>query len=199
MITIGLTGSIGMGKSTTANLFRDAGIPVFDSDATVHALYSRGGGAVDAVEKAFPGTAPDGYVDRTRLSQMLASDPGGFERLETIVHPLVTAERQAFVERAREAGASAVVFDIPLLFETGSEDQVDVLVVVSAPDAIRRARVLQRPGMTEEKLNTIIARQTPDSIKRERADFIIETASGVEDARVQVLKVIEKIQADNGQ
>lgn len=198
MITIGLTGSIGMGKSTTAEIFREVGIPVFDSDATVHALYSQGGGAVDAIEQAFPGATENGAVDRGRLSAMLSDDPAGFERLEAIVHPLVTEQRQVFLARAEAEGAPVVVFDIPLLFETGAENQVDVLVVVSAPEAVRRARVLQRPGMTEEKLDIIIARQTPDSIKRERADFIVETSSGVEDARRQVEEILDKIQAYTG-
>lgn len=193
MKVIGLTGSIGMGKSATANLFREAGIPVFDSDACVHALYARGGAAVTPVGEAFPGSVVDGAVDRARLSQMLRDDPTGFERLEAIVHPLVSRAREVFLDQARSEDAALAVLDIPLLFETGGDALVDTIVVVHAPDAVRRARVLQRPGMTAEKLDAIIARQTADSIKLEKADFVVETSGGIDDARRQVDDIIQAL------
>jgi dephospho-CoA kinase len=193
MKVIGLTGSIGMGKSATANLFREAGIPVFDSDACVHALYARGGAAVTPVGEAFPGSVVDGAVDRARLSQMLRDDPTGFERLEAIVHPLVSRAREVFLDKARSEDAALAVLDIPLLFETGGDALVDTIVVVHAPDAVRRARVLQRPGMTAEKLDAIIARQTADSIKLEKADFVVETSGGIDDARRQVDDIIQAL------
>jgi dephospho-CoA kinase len=193
MKIIGLTGSIGMGKSATASLFREAGIPVFDSDACVHALYARGGAAVTPVGEAFPGSVVDGAVDRARLSQMLRDDPTGFERLEAIVHPLVSRAREVFLDQARSEGAALAVLDIPLLFETGGDALVDTIVVVHAPDAVRRARVLQRPGMTAEKLDAIIARQTADSIKLEKADFVVETSGGIDDARRQVDDIIQAL------
>jgi dephospho-CoA kinase len=198
MKIVGLTGSIGMGKSTTARLFQEAGIPVFDSDATVHALYAAGGAAVEPVEAAFPGVVLDGAVDRARLSTKLREDPSGFERLEAIVHPLVTAARGEFMAAAERNGADIVIFDIPLLLETGADAQVDEILVVSAPEAVQRARVLERPGMTEEKLDAIVARQTPDSTKRERADHLIETHRGVEDARRQVEALIQLWRAQAG-
>lgn len=193
MKVIGLTGSIGMGKSATASLFREAGIPVFDSDACVHALYARGGAAVTPVGEAFPGSVVDGAVDRARLSQMLRDDPTGFERLEAIVHPLVSRAREVFLDQARSEDAALAVLDIPLLFETGGDTLVDTIVVVHAPDAVRRARVLQRPGMTAEKLAAIIARQTADSIKLEKADFVVETSGGIDDARRQVDDIIQAL------
>jgi len=193
MKVFGLTGSIGMGKSATANLFREAGIPVFDSDACVHALYARGGAAVTPVGEAFPGSVVDGAVDRARLSQMLRDDPTGFERLEAIVHPLVSRAREVFLDKARSEDAALAVLDIPLLFETGGDALVDTIVVVHAPDAVRRARVLQRPGMTAEKLDAIIARQTADSIKLEKADFVVETSGGIDDARRQVDDIIQAL------
>jgi dephospho-CoA kinase len=191
MKRIGLTGSIGMGKSATAALFEEAGIPVFDSDACVHSLYAKHGEAVAAVEASFPGVTIDGAVDRELLGQKLRADPTGFERLEAIVHPLVLAARNAFVQRAEAAGAALVVFDIPLLFETGGDGEVDIIVVVSAPGDVRRQRVLERDGMTEVKLDAIIARQMPDSEKRLRADHIVETSGGIDDARRQVLELVK--------
>jgi len=191
MRIIGLTGSIGMGKSTTARLFQEVGIPVFDSDATVHALYAAGGEAVAPVEAAFPGVTRDGAIDRARLSAKLREDPGGFERLEAIVHPLVTAARADFMSRAERDRADIVIFDIPLLFETGADALVDEIVVVTAPEAVQRARVLERDGMTQAKLDAIIARQTPDSTKRERADHLIETSGGLEHARRQVADLVK--------
>lgn len=193
MKIIGLTGSIGMGKSATASLFREAGIPVFDSDACVHALYAPGGAAVKPVDEAFPGSAVDGAIDRARLSQMLRDDPMGFERLEAIVHPLVSQAREVFLADARAEDAALAVLDIPLLFETGGDTLVDTIVVVHAPDAVRRARVLQRPDMTAEKLDAIIARQTADSIKLEKADFVVETSGGIDDARRQVDDIIQAL------
>lgn len=191
MKIIGLTGSIGMGKSATARLFREAGIPVFDSDACVHALYDSGGAAVGPVEAAFPGSlAEDGSIDRARLSRQLNDDPDGFARLEAIVHPLVAKARQHFLDAARNDGADIVVLDVPLLFETGGHEHVDAVIAVHAPHHVRRERVLQRPGMTEDKLAAIIARQTPDSVKLEKADYIVETSGGFDDARQQVGKII---------
>ncbi|MED5548109.1 MAG: dephospho-CoA kinase [Pseudomonadota bacterium] len=191
MKIIGLTGSIGMGKSATARLFREAGIPVFDSDACVHALYDSGGAAVGPVEAAFPGSlAEDGSIDRARLSRQLNDDPDGFARLEAIVHPLVAKARQHFLDAARNDGADIVVLDVPLLFETGGHEHVDAVIAVHAPHHVRRERVLQRPGMTEDKLAAIIARQTPDSVKLEKADYIVETSGGLDDARQQVGKII---------
>ncbi|MCF8880455.1 dephospho-CoA kinase [Hyphobacterium sp. SN044] len=190
MKLIGLTGSIGMGKSTTANMFAEEGVPVFDADAAVHALYAPGGDAVAEIEAAFPGTTGSQGVDRTRLSEALARDPAGFEKLEAIVHPLVAAARESFIEEARAAGCWAVLLDIPLLFESGREDAFDVLVVVSAPEDVQRERVLARPGMTVEKFEAIKARQTPDHEKRTRADFVVDSSKGLADAREQVKRII---------
>ncbi|OLF75552.1 dephospho-CoA kinase [Maricaulis sp. W15] len=190
MLRVGLTGSIGMGKSATAQILREAGIPVFDSDAAVHALYARGGAAVDAVGQAFPGVVIDGAIDRRRLAEALNADPAGFEVLEGIVHPLVNEAREAFVAEQAAAGHNILVFDVPLLFETGGDKHVDVVIVVHAPDDVRRARVLQRPGMTAAKLDAIIARQLADSVKLERADHVVETSGGIEDARRQVATII---------
>lgn len=196
MKIIGLTGSIGMGKSATARLFREAGIPVFDSDACVHALYDAGGAAVGPVEAAFPGSlAEDGSIDRARLSRQLNDDPDGFARLEAIVHPLVAEARQHFLDAARKDGADIVILDVPLLFETGGHEHVDAVIAVHAPHDVRRERVLQRPGMTEDKLTAIIARQTPDSVKLEKADYIVETSGGFDDARQQVGKIIAALRA----
>ena len=196
MKIIGLTGSIGMGKSATARLFREAGIPVFDSDACVHALYDAGGAAVGPVEAAFPGSlAEDGSIDRARLSRQLNDDPDGFARLEAIVHPLVAEARQHFLDAARKDSADIVILDVPLLFETGGHEHVDAVIAVHAPHDVRRERVLQRPGMTEDKLTAIIARQTPDSVKLEKADYIVETSGGFDDARQQVGKIIAALRA----
>lgn len=190
MKLIGLTGSIGMGKSTTANMFAEEGVPVFDADAAVHALYAPGGDAIAEIEAAFPGTTGSRGVNRTRLSEALARDPAGFEKLEAIVHPLVAAARESFIEEARAAGCWAVLLDIPLLFESGREDAFDVLVVVSAPEDVQRERVLARPGMTVEKFEAIKARQTPDHEKRTRADFVVDSSKGLADAREQVKRII---------
>ena len=190
MIRIGLTGSIGMGKSATAGLFAAEGVPVFDSDAAVHTLYAPGGAAVEPIAGAFGDVITDGAVDRARLSAVLKADPAGFSRLEALVHPLVEAAREAFVRTARDDQAEAVLFDIPLLFETGGEKAVDVIVVCHAPDNVRRKRVLDRPGMTEEKLDLILARQMPESEKLKRSDYAVETSRGLDQAREQVRDIL---------
>jgi dephospho-CoA kinase len=196
VIVVGLTGSIGMGKTTTAALFAEAGAPVWDADAAVHRLYAKGGAAVAPIAAAFPGIVVDGAVDRARLSARLAEDPPAFARLEAIVHPLVGADRQAFLDRAAAAGAKVVVLDIPLLFETGGERRVDKVVVVSATPELQRERVLARPGMTAEKLEALLARQVPDAEKRARADFVIDTSKGLESARAEVGEVLAALTAE---
>ncbi|MGV1758967.1 dephospho-CoA kinase [Rhizobium sp. A22-96] len=188
MIKIGLTGSIGMGKSTSAKLFAEAGIPVNDSDVVVHDLYS--GEAVPLVEAAFPGSIRDGMVDRQELGRKLAADPSGFKRLEAIVHPLVREREHLFLETQRQAGADMVVLDIPLLFETGGDKRVDKIVVVSCDPQIQRQRVLARPGMTEQKFEMILSRQTPDAEKRAGADYVIDTGGSIDAAREQVKEII---------
>jgi dephospho-CoA kinase len=184
-----LTGSIGMGKSETAKMFARLGIPVHDADAAVHELYGRGGGAVAKIDAAFPGAVVEGSVDRARLAERVARDENAFRRLEAIVHPLVLKERDAFLADARAKGAELVVLDIPLLYETGLDKSVDAIIVVSAPAEVQRARVLQRPGMTLEKLEAIHARQVPDAEKRAKADFVIETDKDLEHAFEQVKRV----------
>ena len=191
MIILGLTGSIGMGKSTTAKMFADAGVPVSDADRMVHALYA--GAAVPHIEKAFPGTVSDGVVDRDKLAATVLGNPARLRELEAIVHPLVRAETDAFVERHRQAGAPLIVLDIPLLFETGGKDRVDRILVVTAPADVQRERVLSRPGMTEEKFEAILAKQVPDAEKRRRADFVIDTSRGMDAAREDVLRIIAEL------
>lgn len=186
MIVLGLTGSIGMGKSTTAAMFEAEGVPVYDSDAAVHALYAAGGAAVAPVEAAFPGVVTDGAIDRAKLSARVVGDPEALAKLEAIVHPLVGAHRIGFFDKARAEGHEIVVLDVPLLFETGGQKSVDKVVVVSAPPEVQRARVLARPEMTPEKFEAILARQLPDAEKRARADFVIDTGQGVDHARAQV-------------
>ena len=186
MLILGLTGSIGMGKSTTAAMFEAEGVPVYDSDAAVHALYAVGGAAVAPVEAAFPGVVTDGAIDRAKLSAKVVGDPEALAKLEAIVHPLVGAHRIGFFEKAKAEGRDIVVLDVPLLFETGGQKSVDKVVVVSAPAEVQRARVLARPEMTPEKFEAILARQLPDAEKRARADFVIDTGQGVEHARAQV-------------
>jgi dephospho-CoA kinase len=193
VIILGLTGSIGMGKSTTAGLFREAGVPVQDADQVVVELYAQGGAAVGPISEAFPGVVKDGAIDRAALSQLVLGDPDALGRLEMIVHPLVRAKRDRFLEMAR--GADVVVFDVPLLLETGVDRDVDAVVVVSAPEAVQRERVLERPDMTETKLAQILARQIPDAEKRIRADYVIDTGRGIEAARRQVLAVLEKVRS----
>jgi dephospho-CoA kinase len=191
MIVLGLTGSIGMGKSTTARMFRDAGVPVHDSDEAVHRLYS--GVAAPLVEAAFPGTMVDGTVDRARLGERVLGDPDALSRLEAIVHPLVRADAAAFLARHRADGAPVVVLDIPLLFETGGRGRVDKVVVVTASAEIQRERVLSRPGMTPEKLAAILAKQVPDAEKRRQADYVIDTGRGMDHARNAVAAIIAEL------
>lgn len=186
MLILGLTGSIGMGKSTTAAMFEAEGVPVYDSDAAVHALYAAGGAAVAPVEAAFPGVLTDGAIDRAKLSAKVVGNPEAMAKLEAIVHPLVGADRIGFFQKAQAEGRDIVVLDVPLLFETGGEKSVHKVVVVSAPPEVQRARVLARPEMTPEKFEAILARQLPDAEKRARADFVIDTGQGVEHARQQV-------------
>jgi dephospho-CoA kinase len=193
VIVLGLTGSIGMGKSTTAALFREAGVPVQDADQVVAELYARGGAAVGPVGEAFAGVVREGAIDRPALSKQVLGDPGALERLEAIVHPLVRAERERFLEQAKDA--EVVVFDVPLLLEAGVDRDVDAVVVVSAPEAVQRDRVLLRPDMTEAKLAQILARQIPDAEKRARADFVIDTGRGIEAAREQVHAVLEEVRS----
>ena len=195
MIVLGLTGSIGMGKSTTAGLFREAGVPVQDADQVVADLYAPGGAAVGPVGAAFPGTVKDGEVDRAALSKRVLSDPEALRRLEALVHPLVRSERLRFLKEAEAAGAAIAVVEVPLLFEVGGHAEVDAVVVVSAPDTHQRERVLARPGMTADKLAQILARQTPDAEKRQQADFVIDTSTGVEAARRQVAEVLAAVSA----
>ena len=195
MIVVGLTGSIGMGKSTTAAMFAEAGAPVYDADAEVRALYARGGAAVAPVEAAFPGVTRDGAVDRALLGDRVLGDPDALARLNAIVWPLMGAARAAFFDRARQAGAAIVVLDIPLLLETGGEKTVDAVVVVSAPATAQRDRVLARPGMNETKLGAIVAAQMPDAQKRERANFVIDTSAGLELARRQVADVLAALRS----
>ncbi|MBS0277025.1 MAG: dephospho-CoA kinase [Proteobacteria bacterium] len=194
-LLIGLTGSIGMGKSETAKMFARLGIPVNDSDVNVHAVYEPGGAAVPEIEKAFPGTVRDGRVDRALLSKALAADPSGFKRLETIVHPLVAKVQQAFLARVTADGADMVVLDVPLLFETGGHARMDAVVVVSAPSHIQRARVLERPGMTEDKLDQILSRQMPDEEKRAKAHYVVVTDKGLDHAFEQVQMIVKDLRA----
>ncbi len=191
MIRVGLTGSIGMGKTTTAEMFREAGAPVLDSDRIVHDLYS--GAAAAPIEKEFPGVTAGGVVDRARLAARVLGDADAMKRLEKIVHPLVWAARDAFLKEQEEKGAPIIVYDVPLLFETGVDKSVDVIVVVSAPEDVQKARVLARPGMTEEKFAAILAKQVPDAEKRARADFVVHTDKGLEAAREEVRAIIEKL------
>lgn len=191
MIRLGLTGSIGMGKSATAAMFRDAGVPVHDADAAVHALYAPGGAAVGPVGAAFPGVVKDGAVDRALLSAVVLADPAALDRLNAIVHPLVAQSRDDFVRTVGDA--PLVVFDVPLLFETGGEADVDQILVVTAGPDIQRARVLARPGMTPARFEAILARQTPDAEKRARADHVIDTGQGFEAARAAVQAIVAKL------
>ncbi|MGV0816955.1 dephospho-CoA kinase [Martelella sp. AMO21009] len=188
MILLGLTGSIGMGKSTTAGFFAEAGMPVFNADEAVHRLYR--GRAVEPVEAAFPGVVVNGAIDRQKLSAALAGKAENFKRLEAIVHPLVREERRAFLEQAQADGAPIAVLDVPLLYETGGERDVDYVVVVTCDPEIQRERVLSRPGMTVEKLETVLKQQLPDSEKRARADYTVDTGDGMDAARAAVGAII---------
>ena len=193
MILLGLTGSIGMGKSTTTAMFADLGAVVWNADDAVHRLYARGGEAVGPVGEAFPGVVVDGAVDRTRLAEALGKDDTAFRRLEAIVHPLVAQGRAAELEAARTAGVELAVLDIPLLFETGGDRAVDAVVVVTADPAMQAERVLARPGMTRERFDAILARQMPDAEKRARADFVIDTGRGLEAARDEVEAIVAAV------
>ncbi|MBX9795519.1 dephospho-CoA kinase [Sphingomonas sp.] len=197
MIILGLTGSIGMGKSTVAKMFVDEGVPVFDADATVHALQGPGGALLPAIEAAFPGTTGPTGVDRARLGAIVFHDSAAMQRLEAIVHPAVAAERAAFL--ARHQALPLVVFDVPLLFETGGEKSVDKVVVVSADAATQRARVLARPGQSTEKFEAILARQLPDAQKRARADYIIPTDVPLAETQAAVRALIACLLAEQGQ
>src|ERR1700704_2458225 len=190
---IGLTGSIGMGKTETGKLFSRLGIPVHDADDVVHRLYDKGGAAVDGIAREFPGTVQDGRVMREVLAARLAGDEDAFRRLETLVHPLVRDAERDFLKMATERGDDLVVLDIPLLFETGGEKRMDAVVVVSAPPDVQRERVLSRAGMTLEKLDAIHARQIPDVDKRKKADFVIETDKGLEHAFAAVQKIVAEL------
>jgi dephospho-CoA kinase len=196
MIVLGLTGSIGMGKSTTAKMFMDEGVPVHDSDEAVHRLYA--GAAAPLIEARFPGTVVDGAVDRERLSRAVLGNRQALRDLEAIVHPLVRADAAAFLARHRAAGAPLVVLDIPLLFETGGRDRVDQIVVVTAPAAVQRERVLARPGMTEEKFTAILARQVPDAQKRAEADHVIDTGEGMAAVRRKVKALVAALSGKSG-
>ena len=191
MLAIGLTGSAAMGKSTVAAMFAARGVPVFDADRTVHALYA--GAAVPVVEAAFPGVSVDGVIDRDRLRARVLGDEPAMLRLEALVHPLVKAEEQRFLAEAQEAGCRLVLLDIPLLFETGGADEVDLIVVVSAPAAVQRARMLERPGMTPERLEAMLARQLPDAEKRRRAHYVVETTGTLEATAEQVDAVLRAL------
>ncbi|MBW8813755.1 MAG: dephospho-CoA kinase [Caulobacterales bacterium] len=195
MKLIGLTGSIGMGKSTTAAMFREAGVPVYDADAAVHVLYDVGGAAVEPVGAAFPGVVKDGRVDREALRQQVLGDPEALKRLNAIVHPLVGQHRGKFFTDVEGTGADMVVLDIPLLFETGGHANVDAVVVASAPAEMQRERVLARPGMTPERLDAILAQQLADAEKRARADYVVDTGRGLEAARTQVAEIIRQLRA----
>lgn len=198
MLLIGLTGSIGMGKSETAKMFARAGVPVYDADAAVHKLYEKGGAAVAPLEEAFPGVVKDGAVDRPTLSKQVIGNPENLKKLEAIVHPLVGKAHQAFLQKAMEDGAEMVLLDIPLLFETGGRDRVDVIVVVSAPYELQRARVLARDDMTPEKFEDILAKQVPDADKRAGADYIVESDKGLEHAEAQVKAIVEELKGRKG-
>jgi dephospho-CoA kinase len=195
MITIGLTGSVGMGKSTTAAMFAEEGAPVYDADAEVHKLQGPGGAAVEAIEAAFPGVVRDGAVDRGALGARVFGDPEALKRLNGIIYPLLGAGRAAFFERAERDGVDAVVLDIPMLFETGGEARMDAVVVVTAPEHVQRERVLARPGYDAARLDAILARQMRDAEKRARAHFVVDTGQGLDHARAQVREIMARLRA----
>lgn len=186
-----LTGSLGMGKSRTASFFAEAGVPVHDSDAVVHALYE--GEAVPAIEQAFPGATSGGKVDRGKLATMVLGDDAALARLEAIVHPLVARAREKFLADAQARGTPVVVLDVPLLFETGGERGCDAVVVVSAPPEVQRRRAFERPGMTDEKFAALVAKQMPDAEKRKRADFIVDSSQSFDYARAQVRDILQAV------
>ena len=191
MLVLGLTGSIGMGKTTTARFFADEGVPVLDADAVVHQLYD--GEAVAAIEKAFPGTSRDGRIDREELSRRVVGSPEALKQLEAIVHPLVRAAQARFLAEAERSGAPVAVLDVPLLFESGGDRRVDAVVVVSAPADVQRARTLDRAGMTAEKFEALLRKQMPDDEKRRRADFVVDTSQSFDSARAQVRAILDSV------
>jgi dephospho-CoA kinase len=191
MLILGLTGSIGMGKSTTAKLFAEAGVPVYDADAAVHKIYE--GEAAPAIEAAFPGTTVDGKVDRNKLSARVVHDPAAMRQLEQIVHPMLGASRQKFLDDAERSGAPVAVVDVPLLFETGGEKRVDAVLVATTSPELQRERILTRDNMTGEKLDAILARQLPDAEKRKRADFVVDTSHGLEPVRAQIRDILREV------
>ena len=191
MIVLGLTGSVAMGKSTTAGFFAEEGVPVHDADSVVHRLYE--GDAVPVIEAAFPGTTADGKIDRVKLGSRVMGDLAALRQLEAIVHPMVQDAERRFLAEAEAKGAPVVVLDIPLLFETGGDRRVDAVVVATAPVEVQRARAMSRSGMTEQRLDAMLARQMPDSEKRLRADFLVDTSRGFDDARAQVRAILDKV------
>lgn len=193
MIVVGLTGSIAMGKSVAAQMFADLGIPVFDSDAEVHRQYAKGGEAVGQIAAVFPEAIVEGAVDRQALSKIVLANPAALKTVEAIVHPIVRRHQQEFLAQCRRQRCSLAVLDIPLLFETGRQTEVDRVVVVSAPPEIQRGRALQRPGVTPQKLEAILARQTPDAEKRARADFIVDTSGSLEHTKAQIAAIVASL------
>jgi len=191
MHVLGLTGSIGMGKSTTAKLFVEAGVPVYDADATVHQIYE--GEAAPAIEAAFPGTTVNGKVDRTKLSARVVHDPAAIRQLEAIVHPMLRGYHQKFLQEAEASGAAVAVMDVPLLFETGGDKRVDAVVVVTTSPELQRERILARGTMTSEALDSILARQMPDSEKRARADFVVDTSHGLDPVRARIRDILDQV------
>jgi dephospho-CoA kinase len=191
MRVLGLTGSMGMGKSTTAKLFAEAGVPVYDADATVHKVYESE--AAPAVEAAFPGTTVDGKVDRPKLSAKVVGDPEAIRRLEAIVHPMLRSYHQSFLDDAERSGVPVAVVDVPLLFETGGDKRVDAVVVVSTSPEIQRQRILARGTMTEEALDALLARQMPDAEKRARADFVVDTSNGLDPVRARIRDILAEV------
>src|SRR6202040_4088591 len=190
MIILGLTGSIGMGKSTTAKLFAEAGVPVYDADAAVHKIYE--GEAVPAIEAAFPGSTVDGKADRNKLSARGVRDPGAIRQTGQILHPMLGRSRQKFLDDAERAGAPVAVVDVPLLFETGGEKRVDAVVVVTTTPELQRQRILARDNMTGQKLDAILARQLPDAEKRKRADFVVDTSHGLDPVRARIRDILDQ-------
>lgn len=196
MIIVGLTGSIGMGKSTTAQLFADAGAAVWDADAAVHRLYAKAGAAVEAIRALYPDAIVNDAVDRARLREAIMTDATLLKKVESVVHPLVGEDRAAFLDAARLKGAAVAILDIPLIFETGNTSSFDQIVVVSAPAEVQRARVLERPGMTEAAFEAILAKQVPDAEKRAGADYIIDTSRGIDAARADVVRIMSDLTGD---
>jgi len=191
MFILGLTGSIAMGKSATAKMFAEEGVPVHDADAAVHRLYEAE--ATPLIEAALPGTTAEGQVDRDKLARRVLGDAAAIKTLEAIVHPLVRKAEERFLAEAERKGATVVVLDIPLLFETGADERCDAVVVVSAPSDVQRARAFERPGMTQQKFDAILAKQTPDAVKRARADFVVDTSGGFEATRAQVRDILARV------